>query len=155
MPVLVRYWLMLIGLVVVAMMLIGAATRLTDSGLSMAEWRPIIGSLPPLSNAEWERVFALYQETAQFRLQNSHMSMPEFKTIFWWEYGHRIFGRFIGIVFFIPLVIISVNRRIRQSLSRGSFCQSLGSVLLWVRCRGALAGGWSKAGSLTAQKSAQ
>ncbi|MEC8165148.1 MAG: COX15/CtaA family protein, partial [Pseudomonadota bacterium] len=82
-------WLITVALMVALMMLIGAITRLTESGLSMVEWRPLIGALPPLSEAEWYRVFDLYRQTSEYRLENAGMTLPEFKTIFWWEYIHR------------------------------------------------------------------
>src|SRR3546814_8778505 len=84
---------------VAVMMLIGAATRLTESGLSMVEWRPLIGWLPPLSDAAWQRVLDLYKQTSQYRLMNFGMTLPEFQTIFWWEYVHRLWGRLIGVAF--------------------------------------------------------
>lgn len=99
---------------VVAMMLIGAITRLTESGLSMVEWRPLFGALPPFSDAEWERVFALYRQTSQYQLANEGMSLPEFKTIFWWEFIHRLWGRLIGAVFAMPLLFFWVTKRVPQ-----------------------------------------
>ena len=89
---------MVLGLMVYAMILIGGATRLTDSGLSITEWDPIKGSLPPLSGAAWDELFDKYKTTAEYRFQNAGMSMAEFKYIFWWEWGHRLFGRLIGLV---------------------------------------------------------
>lgn len=100
-PVAARWmqrWLILIGLMVYAMILIGGATRLTDSGLSITEWAPIKGSLPPLSEAAWLSEFEKYKTTAEFQQQNYNMSMAEFQYIYWWEWGHRLFGRLIGLV---------------------------------------------------------
>lgn len=94
----IRAWLLLLGLMVYAMILIGGATRLTDSGLSITEWDPIKGALPPLSDAAWAELFDKYKTTAEYQLQNAGMSMAEFKYIFWWEWGHRLFGRLIGLV---------------------------------------------------------
>lgn len=94
----IRAWLMVLGLMVYAMILIGGATRLTDSGLSITEWDPIRGALPPLSDAAWGELFEKYKTTAEYQLQNAGMSMAEFKYIFWWEWGHRLFGRLIGLV---------------------------------------------------------
>ena len=94
----IRAWLLVLGLMVYAMILIGGATRLTDSGLSITEWDPIKGALPPLSDAAWAELFDKYKTTAEYRLQNAGMSMAEFKYIFWWEWGHRVFGRLIGLV---------------------------------------------------------
>lgn len=95
-------WLIACVAMVALMMLIGAITRLTESGLSMVEWRPLIGALPPFSTAEWERVFDLYKQTSEYRLENAGMTLAEFKTIFWWEYIHRLWGRLIGLVYGIP-----------------------------------------------------
>jgi len=97
-------WLVSCAVMVAAMMLIGAVTRLTESGLSMVEWRPLIGALPPLSMPEWERVFDLYRKTPEYRLENAGMSLSEFKTIFWWEFIHRLWGRLIGVAFGVPLI---------------------------------------------------
>jgi len=99
------------------MMVIGAITRLTESGLSMVEWRPLIGSLPPLSQAEWQRVFDLYRNTSEYQLANAGMSLDAFKTIFWWEYIHRLWGRLIGLVFAVPFVWFLVRRRIPKGLT--------------------------------------
>ena len=86
------------------MILIGGITRLTDSGLSMVEWRPWSGIMPPLSQAEWERVFALYRESPEFRHLNFWMSLDDFKRIFWWEFIHRVWGRLIGLAYGLPLI---------------------------------------------------
>ena len=101
----VRFWLVACGLLVFLMIIIGAITRLTDSGLSMIEWRPILGFLPPLSDAEWQRIFALYQQIPEYRFQNYGMDIEGFKSIFWWEYFHRLWGRIIGLVYTIPLIV--------------------------------------------------
>ena len=103
-PLTLVIWLIFCAAMIVTMMLIGAITRLTESGLSIVEWRPLIGALPPLSNAEWNRIFELYRETSEFRLENSEMTLVEFKKIFWWEYVHRLWGRLIGVAFGLPLI---------------------------------------------------
>ena len=97
-------WLFTVAGLVAAMILIGGITRLTDSGLSMVEWRPWSGILPPLSQAEWQRVFALYQESPEFRHLNFWMSLDDFKRIFWWEFIHRVWGRLIGLAYGLPLL---------------------------------------------------
>ncbi|NQY81873.1 MAG: COX15/CtaA family protein [Alphaproteobacteria bacterium] len=102
----VQIWLATCFLLVLSMILIGAITRLTDSGLSMVEWRPIYGFLPPLSETEWQRVFALYQKIPEYRFQNFGMDISGFKKIFWWEYVHRLWGRMVGIVYAVPLVVL-------------------------------------------------
>lgn len=94
----IQRWLIVIGLMVYAMILIGGATRLTDSGLSITEWAPIKGALPPLSEQAWLSEFEKYKETAEFQQQNYNMTMSEFQFIYWWEWGHRLFGRLIGLV---------------------------------------------------------
>ncbi|MEO1305720.1 MAG: COX15/CtaA family protein, partial [Pseudomonadota bacterium] len=94
----IQRWLIVIGLMVYAMILIGGATRLTDSGMSITEWAPIKGTLPPLSDAAWLSEFDKYKATAEFQQQNYNMTMSEFQFIYWWEWGHRLFGRLIGLV---------------------------------------------------------
>lgn len=94
----IRRWLILIALMVYAMILIGGMTRLTDSGLSITEWDPISGALPPLGAEAWADEFRKYQQTAEFQQQNYNMTVDEFQYIYWWEWGHRLFGRLIGLV---------------------------------------------------------
>lgn len=102
---LVRLWLSVVAALVVAMILVGGATRLTDSGLSITEWQLITGFIPPLSKADWADVFAKYQLIPEYQLVNKGMSLSEFKVIFWWEWGHRFLGRIVGFVVLIPLVL--------------------------------------------------
>ncbi|MBS27774.1 MAG: heme A synthase [Alphaproteobacteria bacterium] len=109
-------WLLLCAAMVLAMVVIGGITRLTGSGLSIVEWRPILGFLPPLTDADWMRVFELYRATPQYQEVNAGMSLAEFRAIFWWEYIHRLFGRLIGLVFFIPFVWFLVRGRVRPAL---------------------------------------
>lgn len=109
---LVGAWLLAVAAAVVAMILVGGATRLTDSGLSITEWRPISGALPPLSDAEWASLFSQYRQTAEYRLQNAGMSLGEFKYIYWWEWGHRLLGRAIGVLFAIPFLIFWLQGRL-------------------------------------------
>jgi cytochrome c oxidase assembly protein subunit 15 len=94
------------------MVVLGGATRLSGSGLSMAEWRPIMGALPPMSDAEWQRVFDIYRQTPEFLKVNSHFGVDEFKGIFWLEYLHRLLGRIIGIAFALPLAWFAIRRYI-------------------------------------------
>lgn len=89
---------------VLAMAVVGAATRLTGSGLSITEWQPIVGAVPPLSDADWQAAFAKYKQIPQYEKLNKGMSLDAFKSIFWWEWGHRLLGRLIGVVFFVPFV---------------------------------------------------
>ncbi|AUC55360.1 heme A synthase [Sagittula sp. P11] len=94
----IRIWLMVLFVLVVVMIAVGGLTRLTDSGLSITEWKPVTGALPPMSEAAWTAEFDKYREIPEYQLQNKGMSMSEFKTIYWWEWGHRQLGRLIGVV---------------------------------------------------------
>ena len=94
----VRSWLICVFILVVFMILVGGLTRLTDSGLSITEWKPILGALPPISEQAWDTEFEKYKLIPEYRLQNSGMSLSEFKVIYWWEWGHRQLGRIIGLV---------------------------------------------------------
>lgn len=106
----IRIWLIIVALMVYAMILIGGATRLTDSGLSITEWAPISGTLPPLSEDAWLLEFEKYKATTEFLQQNYDMSMSEFQYIYWWEWGHRLFGRLIGLVAIVGFVIFLWRR---------------------------------------------
>ena len=97
-------WLSLVALMIAAMVVVGGATRLTASGLSITEWAPILGTIPPLSDADWQVAFAKYQQSSQYILQNSAMTIAEFHSIFWWEWSHRFLGRLIGFVVALPLI---------------------------------------------------
>lgn len=108
----VATWLLLCCALVFAMVVLGGVTRLTGSGLSMAEWRPIMGTLPPVSETEWLRVFEIYKETPEFQKVNSHMDVHDFKGIFWLEYLHRLLGRLLGLVFLLPLVYFVARKYI-------------------------------------------
>ena len=94
------------------MVVVGGVTRLTHSGLSITEWQPIVGTLPPLSAADWNDAFAKYQATPEYAQVNQGMPLDAFKGIFWWEYFHRLLGRAIGVVFLLPLVWFAVRGRI-------------------------------------------
>ena len=95
----VPIWLWGVALLVILMVLVGGATRLTGSGLSITQWRPVTGALPPLSTADWAAEFARYRESPQYQLLNAGMSLADFQSIYWWEWGHRQLGRFIGLVY--------------------------------------------------------
>lgn len=97
------------------MVVLGGVTRLTGSGLSMADWRPLMGWLPPFSDIQWQRVFDLYQQTPEFLKVNSHMDVSAFKGIFWLEFLHRLLGRMIGIVFLLPLIFFLVRGYIKSA----------------------------------------
>src|ERR1700739_3181588 len=98
----VGIWLLAIALIILAMVTIGGLTRLTGSGLSITEWDPIMGALPPLNDAQWADAFAKYQKIPQYLLENRGMSLPAFKGIFWWEWTHRFLGRLLGVAFIVP-----------------------------------------------------
>ncbi|MBT8103694.1 MAG: COX15/CtaA family protein [Gammaproteobacteria bacterium] len=110
----VAIWLLLCCGLVFAMVVLGGFTRLTGSGLSMVDWRPLMGILPPLSDAEWQRVFDLYQQSPEFQKKNAHMGVEAFKGIFWLEYLHRLLGRTIGVVFLVPFVVFFIKGYIRK-----------------------------------------
>ncbi|NIV17350.1 MAG: heme A synthase [Woeseiaceae bacterium] len=105
----VAIWLLVVCALVFVMVVLGGVTRLTGSGLSMVDWRPVTGWLPPLSNAEWQRVFEMYQQSPEFQKLNSHMDVNDFKGIFWLEYLHRLLGRTIGLAFALPFVFFFVR----------------------------------------------
>lgn len=99
----IEVWLWLVAFLVFAMVVVGGATRLTGSGLSITEWKPIMGAVPPLSGADWMAAFEKYKQIPQYKLVNEGMSLSDFKGIFWWEWGHRFLGRVIGFAFALPL----------------------------------------------------
>lgn len=101
----VQVWLWIIALLVLAMITVGGATRLTDSGLSITEWKPILGAIPPLTDAHWQEAFAKYKEIPEYHLVNKGMSLEAFKAIYWWEWGHRFLGRIIGLAFALPFAV--------------------------------------------------
>lgn len=108
----VRNWLGWVAFMVFMMVIVGGATRLTKSGLSITEWDPIFGVFPPLSDADWNAVFAKYQQSSQYKLQNVGMSLSDFQFIFWWEWAHRLLGRLIGFVFLLPFLFFATTRRL-------------------------------------------
>jgi len=111
----VGLWLLAVALVILAMVTIGGLTRLTGSGLSITEWNPIMGALPPLNQAQWAEAFAKYQRIPQYIVENRGMSLDAFKGIFWWEWTHRLLGRLLGVVFFVPFVWFAAVGAIRRS----------------------------------------
>ncbi|MDD5175610.1 MAG: COX15/CtaA family protein [Sterolibacterium sp.] len=109
-------WLLVCCVMVFATLVVGGATRLTHSGLSIVEWQPIVGTLPPLSETDWQSAFAKYQQTPEFRKVNQRMTLVEFKPIFWWEFAHRLLGRSIGMVFLLPFLYFFLQKRIDAKL---------------------------------------
>ncbi len=114
----IGFWLLGCCAMVLAMAVIGAITRLTESGLSIMEWAPVSGALPPLSQAEWQRLFDLYRQIPEYNQVNAGMGLEEFKTIFWWEYIHRLWGRLIGLVFALPLAWFWLRGQLDRPLGR-------------------------------------
>lgn len=131
----VRLWLYAVAAMIVLMVVVGGATRLTESGLSITEWKPVTGTLPPLSEQAWRAEFEKYQQIPQYQQINRGMSLSEFKHIFWWEWGHRLLGRLIGFVFLLPFLFF---------LWRGLIDRPLGWKLAGLFALGGLQGavGW-------------
>lgn len=128
----VRAWLLLVAGLVFAMVVVGGATRLTDSGLSITEWLPLLGAIPPLNAADWHAAFEKYKTIPQYAILNSGMSLAEFKFIYWWEWAHRFLGRFIGVAFALPFVAFWLTGKLRPGFA---------PKLLGVLALGALQGG--------------
>ena len=110
------YWLLLITFLTGLMIAVGGVTRLTDSGLSITRWDLFSGILPPLSLYDWEKSFNLYKLIPEYKLLNSLMTLEQFKTIYWWEYIHRLLGRVIGIFYLIPLFYFTFKKVIKKKL---------------------------------------
>ena len=113
----VAAWLLACCALVFAMVVVGGVTRLTHSGLSIVEWQPILGTLPPMNEAQWLETFAKYRLTPEYLKVNQGMSLDAFKSIFWWEYFHRLLGRVIGAVFLLPLLWFWWRGRIDRPLA--------------------------------------
>src|SRR5580698_1950356 len=126
---LVAIWLFAVAAMILVMIVLGGATRLTGSGLSIMEWAPIMGALPPTSDAEWHRLFVLYQKIPQYTLVNEGFGLAGFKHIFWLEWTHRLWGRLIGVVFLVPLLWLGFTARIeRRMLPRLALLFVLGGL---------------------------
>jgi len=104
----VGWWLLGVALLVAAMVILGGLTRLTGSGLSITEWKPVTGVVPPLTGHAWQAEFANYQKIPQYRFENRGMALGEFKSIYWWEWAHRLLGRLVGAVFLLPFMGFAV-----------------------------------------------
>jgi heme a synthase len=137
-----RAWLTLLALLIVAMVLVGGATRLTHSGLSITEWKPIVGIVPPLSQSDWQEAFAAYKTIPEYTELNRGMSLDEFKTIFWWEWTHRLLGRLIGVFFFVPFAAFwlagYIPRTLLPRLIGLFFLGGLQGVLGWYMVKSGL-----------------
>ncbi|MEM8742807.1 MAG: COX15/CtaA family protein, partial [Pseudomonadota bacterium] len=137
----IAVWLMLLFALVVVMIGVGGATRLTDSGLSITEWRPITGALPPLSAADWDAEFEKYKAIPEYQLVNRGMSLAEFKIIYWWEWGHRQLGRVIGLVWAVGFLWFLARRAIPPGWTRRLFVLGLlgglqGAIGWWMVASG-------------------
>jgi cytochrome c oxidase assembly protein subunit 15 len=131
----VARWLLACCALVFVMVVVGGITRLMHSGLSIVEWQPLVGTVPPLNDAQWEETFAKYRKTPEFRLRNHDMTLAGFKGIFWWEYAHRLLGRVIGLVFFAGFAWF-----LARGTVRGSLAWKLGAIFALGAMQGAL--GW-------------
>lgn len=138
----VRIWLNVVCVLILLMVCVGGITRLTGAGLSMTDWKPILGSVPPLNHEDWLERFAQYQATPQYRLLNEEMTLPGFKFIFFWEYIHRLLGRVVGVVFAVPFLIFLFQRRIwgahAAKLAMGFLLGGAQGVLGWYMVRSGL-----------------
>jgi heme a synthase len=114
----VRAWLIAVAVLIAIMVLVGGATRLTESGLSIVEWKPVAGALPPLNQAQWNEAFEAYKTIPQYRELNAGMSLGEFKNIFWWEWSHRLLGRVIGVAYLLPFLWFLWRGVLRADLRR-------------------------------------
>lgn len=133
----IRLWMMALFALVVVMIAVGGLTRLTDSGLSITEWRPLTGAIPPLNAADWQAEFTRYQATPEFQVQNSWMTLEDFKVIYWWEWGHRQLGRVIGLVWAVGFFGFLAARQIpagwtRRLLLLGALGGAQGAVGWWM-----------------------
>ncbi len=127
--------LLIVATLIVAMVAVGGATRLTDSGLSITEWKPVTGAIPPLNEQQWQEEFEKYKQIPEYKLVNKGMSMDEFKFIYYWEWGHRFFGRLIGLVLLFGVVYFFIKGKVEKSLA-----PKLVAIVVLYAAQGAL--GW-------------
>jgi cytochrome c oxidase assembly protein subunit 15 len=111
------FWLLIVVVMIFITLMVGGITRLTDSGLSMVDWRPLMGIFPPSGDAEWNEVFDMYKEYPEYQQLNSQMTLSEFKMIFFWEYMHRILGRLIGLIFLLPWIYFNIKKRLTREFN--------------------------------------
>jgi len=131
----VQRWLYLVLLMLMAIVLVGGATRMTGSGLSITEWKPIHGVIPPFGVAQWQEEFAKYQQIAQYIQLNQGMTLSEFQFIFWWEWAHRLLARLVGVVVFLVLLVFGLRRQLEKKVAL-----ALVAILLLIGVQGAI--GW-------------
>jgi heme a synthase len=131
----VGIWLLVVSFLVLCMVIVGGATRLTDSGLSITQWAPIKGAIPPLNASDWAAEFERYRAIPEYIKQNKGMSLSDFQFIYWWEWSHRFLGRFVGFVFAVPVVIFLATKQIKKGLAPW-----LGAMFLLGALQGAI--GW-------------
>jgi heme a synthase len=112
----IAWWLIGVAALVFIMVVVGGLTRLTESGLSITEWKPVTGALPPMSEQHWQDEFALYKQIPQYEIMNKGMTLAEFKTIYWWEWSHRFLGRLIGVAFLVPFLWFALTGRIERAM---------------------------------------
>ena len=112
----IRIWLAIVAIAIFALVIVGGATRLTDSGLSITQWKPIHGVVPPLTQDEWQEELTLYKQIPEYEQINKGMTLSEFKYIYWWEWTHRLLARGVGVLFAIPLLVFWVSGRIERRL---------------------------------------
>jgi cytochrome c oxidase assembly protein subunit 15 len=112
----VAIWLFAVAALVLAMVVVGGATRLTDSGLSITQWKPVTGAIPPLGAADWQAEFARYRQIPQYSQVNAGMTLAQFQSIYWWEWSHRLLGRLLGVAFLIPFMVFAIRRRLPRRL---------------------------------------
>ena len=125
----ISLWLVSLMSIILLMIIIGGLTRLTESGLSMVDWRLFMGTIPPLSHGDWLKVFEDYKQYPEYQIKNINMTLSEFKYIFWWEYGHRVLGRLIGIIFIIPFIYFALKKYFsNEELYSYSFLLFLGGA---------------------------
>ena len=125
----ISLWLVSLMSIILLMIIVGGLTRLTESGLSMVDWRLFMGTIPPLSHGDWLKVFEDYKQYPEYQIKNINMTLSEFKYIFWWEYGHRVLGRLIGIIFIIPFVYFALKKYFsNEELYSYSFLLFLGGA---------------------------
>lgn len=139
----VAIWLFVVAAFVLAMVIVGGATRLTDSGLSITQWKPVTGAIPPMNDADWQAEFGRYRQIPQYAQLNAHMDLAGFQAIYWWEWSHRLLGRVVGVVFGVPFVWFAVRRQLPPRL----FLR-LGGIFLLGGLQGAV-GWWMVASGLS------